>query len=73
VSPSGPANTFTFNGGLTSAHVKPPDPFSGTGSFASSSSGNRWTGPLTVDFPGDPNASLPGNGFVAFLQHATSF
>jgi hypothetical protein len=73
VSLTGSASAFTFNGGLTSAQVRPPSPFSGTGNFASSPSGNSWTGPLAVDFPGDPNVSLAGNGFVAFLQHATSF
>jgi hypothetical protein len=72
VSLTGLANTFTHNG-LVSAHVKPPNPFSGSGDFHSSPSGSSWTGPLAVDLPGDSGVKLTGSGFIARLQQGTSF
>jgi hypothetical protein len=58
-----PAN-FSYNGGYTHATVKPPGPFSGTGTF---DSGGLWTGSLQVDLPGAPNTVLAGPGWSASL------
>ncbi len=72
VSLTGPASTFTHKG-FARAHVRPPSPFSGSADFESSPSSNAWTGPLAVDFPGDPDVKLTGSGFIATLQQGTSY
>lgn len=61
---NGPPSKFSYNGGYTHATVKPPAPFSGTGTFDSPSS---WTGSLTVDLPGAPNTVIAGPGWSASL------
>ena len=60
------ADAFTFEPGLSSAHVAPPRaPFSGSADFASP---NLWTGSLSVDFPGAPDVPLTGPGFKVTLK-----
>ncbi len=63
-----PAN-FSYNGGYTHATVKPPAPFSGTGTFDTPSS---WTGSLKVDLPGAPNTVIAGAGWTASLGEQNS-
>jgi hypothetical protein len=56
---------FTFDSGLTSAHVAPAGaPFSGSANY---SPGN-WTGSLTASFPGDDNVPLTGPNFDVSLK-----
>jgi hypothetical protein len=56
---------FTFDDGLTSAHVAPDaDAFSGSADFAAPSS---WSGSLSVSFPGRADVPLTGHSFVAKL------
>jgi hypothetical protein len=62
----GRADDFTFNAGLTSAHIEPPNhPFAGFADFAAP---NEWTGPLSVSFPGAPDVSLTGSRFRVRLR-----
>jgi hypothetical protein len=63
---SADAGEFTFDEGLTSAHVLPAgEPFTGFADFASPSS---WMGSLSVSFPGESNVPLTGPGFEATLR-----
>src|SRR3954447_3133423 len=58
---------FSFDPGLTSAHVDPGGgPFTGSADFSSPGS---WTGSLTASFPGAENVPLTGPGFHATLRH----
>lgn len=58
---------FTFDSGLTSAHVEPAGaPFTGSADFASP---DQWTGDLSASFPGEPEVSLAGPEFTARLRH----
>ena len=55
---------------LRTATVRPPEPFSGHGSFRIGAHGrNVWSGNLTVDLPGLPDVPLTGPGFRANLEH----
>jgi hypothetical protein len=56
---------FTFDAGLSSAHVGPARPFSGSADFAGP---NQWSGPLSVSFPGEPDVPLAGSDFTAVLK-----
>jgi hypothetical protein len=58
---------------LESATVRPPSPFSGWGRFVRrpGSAGDevgRWTGNLSVDFPGHADVPVTGPGFRATLE-----
>jgi hypothetical protein len=65
------ADVFHYDRRLRTATVRPPDPFSGHGSFRVSARGpNLWTGNLTVDLPGRSEVPLTGPGFRANLEHA---
>jgi hypothetical protein len=60
---------FSFDPGLTTAHVEPlGSAFSGSADFAAPS---QWTGSLAVSFPGAPNAPLTGPDFTAKLKKVT--
>lgn len=63
---------------LRNATVRPPAPFSGHASFHSGRAsfhgyapGSRWTGNLTVDFPGHRHVRMTGPGFRASLEYPT--
>lgn len=57
---------FSFDSGLTSAHVEPAGvPFSGSADFTSP---GDWTGSLAVSFAGEENLPLAGQGFTAKLK-----
>jgi hypothetical protein len=60
----GKQSQFSYNGSYTQATVKPPAPFSGTGTFGTPS---FWTGSLKVDLPGAPNTPLTGPTWSASL------
>lgn len=62
---SAPKPTFEFASDLSSAHVKPPAPFSGSADF---SAPDQWTGSLAVSFPGFGEVPLTGDDFSASLQ-----
>jgi hypothetical protein len=67
-----PADALQFDPKLRSAVLRPPAPFSGSGIFRrGAKQANRWTGSLTVDFPGRSNVSLTGDRFHVGLLHAT--
>jgi hypothetical protein len=59
------SSAFSFNPGLTSAHVEPPAPFVGTADFAAP---HAWTGTLSVSFPGQPDVPFAGPEFKARLK-----
>src|SRR6185295_672575 len=64
------ADVLRYDRRLRTATVRPPDPFSGHGSFrVSARSPNLWTGNLTVDLPGRSDVRLTGPGFRADLEH----
>ena len=62
------ADAFTYDHGLTTAHVAPPpdrdEPFSGSADLIAS---GEWSGSLSVSFPGAPDIALAGAGFAARL------
>lgn len=56
-----PSTAFSYAPGLGTATLAPPAPFSGAATFhARAPHRNRWTGGLTVDFPGHSNVRLAG-------------
>jgi hypothetical protein len=66
-----PGSAFRFHPRLRSATLHPNPPFSGSAVFRrGAASGNRWTGNLTVDFPGSADFPLAGRGFSVSLVHA---
>lgn len=66
-----PAGTFHFAPDLRAAALTPPAPLSGTGLFRRNAKpANRWTGNLSVDFPGRSDVSLTGERFHVSLRHA---
>lgn len=66
-----PASAFRFDPNLRSAHLSPPAPFSGAATFTRDpNTSPRWTGNLTLDFPGRPNVRLTGPKVDAHLTHA---
>ena len=68
------ATSFHFAPDLGTAVLDPPAPFSGTGFFRREAKpAARWTGNLSVDFPGRPNVSLTGDRFRTSLRHARHF
>jgi hypothetical protein len=65
------ANCFHFAPDLRKAVLNPPAPFFGTGFFRrDADQASRWTGNLSVDFPGRSNVSLTGSRFRTSLRHA---
>jgi hypothetical protein len=61
-------SAFNVNGILSSASVKPPAPFSGTGAYVQGpGNAKSWTGSLAVSFLGAPHVPLTGSPFVARL------
>ncbi len=66
-----PATAFDFDPKLRSATLTPSAPFSGSAVFRRHAKpANRWTGSLSVDFPGNSNVPLTGARFDAHLRHA---
>jgi hypothetical protein len=61
-------SVFSVNGILSSASIKPPAPFSGTGTYEQGPGNTKnWTGSLAVSFLGAPHVPLTGSPFVARL------
>src|SRR6201999_412862 len=57
----GGSPTFSFDEALTSATIKPPAPFIGTGAFVREDDGSTgWTGSLAVRMPGLGTVPLTG-------------
>jgi len=66
-----PGSAFAFADDLQTATLSPPTPFSGSATFhRDATPANRWTGNLTVDFPGEANVALTGPKVRATLVHA---
>jgi protein-S-isoprenylcysteine O-methyltransferase Ste14 len=66
-----PARVFEYDPLLRTATVEPLAPFSGVARFHSGAApANRWTGNLSLDFPGESNVPLAGTGFSVHLVHA---
>lgn len=66
-----PANAFEYDPLLRTATAEPAAPFSGVASFRrNAAAANRWTGTLSVDFPGKANVSVTGDAFSARMVHA---
>lgn len=66
-----PSSSFAFQPTFRSALLGPPPPFSGHAVFhRSAPPANRWTGNLTVDFPGRSGVRLTGAGIKATLVPA---
>jgi hypothetical protein len=64
------SGAFRFDSQLRHATLSPPAPFAGHAAFLrGASSGNRWTGNLTVDLPGDADYPLTGPGLQVSLVH----
>ncbi len=58
---SGGSEGFSFDDALTSATVRPPSPFTGTGNFVRNADGSTgWTGDLAVPLPGLGVVDLTG-------------
>lgn len=67
-----PAGSFSFDPTMRSATFDPPAPFSGSATFhRNAEPANRWTGNLSVDFPGRADVSLAGSRFHPALVRAT--
>lgn len=63
-----PGKALVANEALTSATLKPPAPFEGKGIYSAAPDGSRrWSGSLSVVFPGAPRLPLTGDGFRAEL------
>jgi hypothetical protein len=61
-------SVFSANGALSSASVKPPAPFSGTGTYEQGpGNAKSWTGSLAVSFLGAPHVPLAGALFSVRL------
>lgn len=66
------AGAFRYDRRLRTATVAPPAPFDGSASFRRDAPRrNRWTGDLTVDFPGRSGAPLTASGSRVSLVHAS--
>jgi len=66
-----PGGAFAFGDDLRVARLDPPAPFSGSAAFhRNAPRSNRWTGSLTIDFPGKANVPLTGPGFRTTLVPA---
>ncbi len=61
---------FTFDPRLREARLALPAPFSGSARFnRKAARGQRWSGSLSVDFPGRPHVRFTGTGIGAELVH----
>jgi len=70
ISGRAPSDAFDFDPLLRTATLDPPDPFSGYATFhRNAPPANRWSGNLTVDFPGRAGVPLTGGTRVS-LVHA---
>jgi hypothetical protein len=70
VGSSGRASAFDYDSMLQTATVKPPAPFSGQATFRRNAApANRWTGRLSVDFPGRSDVSLTAGAVHASIAH----
>jgi hypothetical protein len=56
---------FSFDQRLRSADIGPGRPFSGSASY--NVAGRKWSGDLSVSFPGEPNVALAGTAYRARL------
>lgn len=66
-----PAQAFEYDPMLRTATVELAAPFAGAARFLHGATpANRWTGSLSVDFPGEPNVPLAGPQFAVHLVHA---
>jgi protein-S-isoprenylcysteine O-methyltransferase Ste14 len=66
-----PSTAFDYDPLLRTAVVEPPPPFSGRATFRRNARpANRWSGHLTVDFPGRSGVSLTVGSPSAKLVHA---
>jgi hypothetical protein len=65
------SSAFDFASPLRTATLAPPVPFTGQATFRRNANpANRWTGNLSVDFPGRADVPLAGGRFKAALVHA---
>jgi hypothetical protein len=65
------SSAFDFDIPAGTAHLSPPAPFSGAGSYLHPKHGHaRWRGNLSVDFPGRSNFHLTGPGTHASMIRA---
>lgn len=65
------ADTFRYDPLLRTAVLRPPRPFSGSAQYRRpAKAANRWTGDLSLDFPGKSNVRLNASGFKVRLVHA---
>jgi protein-S-isoprenylcysteine O-methyltransferase Ste14 len=65
-----PARAFEYDPLLRTATIAPAAPFSGAARFDRRAGADRWTGDLSLDFPGESNVPLAGAGFMVHLVHA---
>jgi protein-S-isoprenylcysteine O-methyltransferase Ste14 len=65
-----PARAFEYDPLLRMATIAPAAPFSGAARFARRAGADRWTGNLSLDFPGERDVPLAGAGFSIHLVHA---
>ncbi len=66
-----PSNAFDYDPLLRTATVDPSAPFAGHATFRRAASpAQRWSGSLSVDFPGRSDVSLTGPGVRATLVHS---
>jgi hypothetical protein len=66
-----PAGSLGFDSPLRTATLAPPAPFAGHATFhRNAKAPNRWTGNLSVDFPGQAGVPLAGERFKATLIRA---
>jgi hypothetical protein len=63
-----PRASFTSDSALSFGSVRPPAPFSGTGTLRRAANGAKsWGGPLAVSFPGEGDVPLTGTQFKTQL------
>jgi hypothetical protein len=66
-----PGTGFEFDRALSTATLRPPEPFSGIATYSGSAEPqDRWSGDLSVDLPGYADLPLTGAGFGVSLVHA---
>jgi protein-S-isoprenylcysteine O-methyltransferase Ste14 len=65
-----PARAFEYDPLLRTATIAPAAPFSGAARFDRRAGADRWTGNLSLDFPGERDVPLAGAGFSVHIVHA---
>jgi protein-S-isoprenylcysteine O-methyltransferase Ste14 len=65
-----PARAFEYGPLLRTATIAPVAPFSGAARFDRRAGADRWTGNLSLDFPGERHVPLAGASFSVHLVHA---